>query len=394
MPAITLPRRRASAILAALDRQAATALLGPRQVGKTTLALAIGASRPAIYLDLESAVDRARLADPGLFFDSVADRLVILDEIHRMPEIFALLRGVIDRGRHEGRRTGRFLILGSAGVDLLRQSSETLAGRIAFVDLGPFSVLEIAGERASRERLWVRGGFPDSYLAASDADSFAWRSDFIRIYLERDVPLFGARVPAETLGRLWTMLAHRQGGFLNASDLARALEVSHQSVTRYIDLLCDLLLVRRLPPYSANIGKRMVRSPKVYIRDSGLVHALLGLDGLHAISGHPVAAASWEGFAIETLVAELPPRSRAYTFRTAGGAEIDLLIEWADGRLWAVEIKRSLAPRVRRGFRQACADLAPARAFIVHAGDDRYPLGPGLEAIDLRTLAAELATAT
>lgn len=385
-----IPRLIESNIIQALDRQAAVAIVGPRQVGKTTLALAIGKARNAIYLDLEDRDDRQRLENPVLYLDSVADRLLILDEIHRMPAIFDTLRGVIDRGRREGKGRGRFLILGSAAVDLLRQSGESLAGRIAYVDLAPLCVLEIDDARQARERLWLRGGFPDSFLAAGDAESLALRKDFIRTYLERDVPAFGPRVPAATLERLWTMLAHRQGGLLNASELGRALEISTQSVTRYIDLLSDLFLLRRLPPFHANIGKRLVKSPKVYVRDSGLLHALLGLGSLERLAGHPVVGASWEGFVVESLSTVLPWGSKAFFYRTAAGAEIDLVVEHADGTLWAIEIKRSLAARVGKGFHQACADLKPARAFVVHAGEDRYPVTENVEAIGLRAMAEEL----
>ena len=373
-----------------MSRQAAVALIGPRQVGKTTLALEIARSREAFYLDLEDRDDRSRLAEPTLFLDNLEDRLVILDEIHRMPELFQSLRGIIDRGRRRGKGKGRFLILGSASIDLLRQSGETLAGRIAYIDMAPLSALEVDDARGSRERLWLRGGFPDSYLAATDEDSLALRRDFIRTYLERDVAVFGPRVPATTLERMWTMLAHRQGTMLNASVLARALEVSAQSVTRYIDLLSDLLLVRRLPPLRANVGKRLVKSPKVYVRDSGLVHALLGITSLEQLAGHPVVAESWEGCVIESLASALPPRATPYFYRTSAGAEIDLLIEHSDGERWAVEIKRSLSARVGRGFHLACEDLRPARALLVHAGDDRYPVSETLEAISVRELAGEL----
>ena len=374
----------------ALERQAAVGLIGPRQVGKTTLALEIARSRDALYLDLEERDDRNRLAEPALFLDNVEDRLVILDEIHRMPELFQTLRGVIDRGRRRGKGRGRFLILGSASIDLLRQSGETLAGRIAYIDLAPLSPLEVEDTRASRERLWLRGGFPDSFLAGSDEDSLALRRDFIRTYLERDVAAFGPRVPATTLDRLWTMLAHRQGTTLNASVLARALEASAQSVTRYVDLLVDLLLVRRLPPLHANVGKRLVKAPKVYVRDSGLVHALLGIGSLEQLAGHPVVGESWEGYVIETLISALPPRARPHFYRTSAGAEIDLVVEHPDGARWAVEIKRSLSARVSRGFHLACEDLEPARAFVVHAGDDRYPLSKSVEAIGVREMAGEL----
>jgi predicted AAA+ superfamily ATPase len=388
-----ITRHITSAVEAALARQAAVALIGPRQVGKTTLALAIGERRNALYLDLENRDDRARLSHPTLFFEAVEDRLVILDEIHRMPELFATLRGVIDQGRRIGKGRGRFLMLGSAAIDLLRQS-ETLAGRIAYIDMTPLTAAEVDDSRAARDRLWLRGGFPDAFLAQDDAESLALRQDFIRTYLERDVPMFGPRIPAETLERLWTMLAHCQGGLLNASQLARALEVSTQSITRYIDLLCDLLLVRRLPPLAANVGKRLVKAPKVYVRDSGLVHALLGLETLTQLSGHPVVGQSWEGFVIETLLAALPWRAHASFYRTSAGAEVDLVIDHSDGRRWLIEIKRGLSPKLERGFHQACADLRPERAFAVHAGTECYPLAPGVEAIGIRGLAHVLAAAS
>jgi len=241
--------------------------------------------------------------------------------------------------------------------------------------------------RASRERLWLRGGFPESYLADSDRDSLELRKDFIRTYLERDVPLFGPRMPAATLERLWTMLAHRQGAILNASELARALEVSTQAVTRYIDLLSDLLLVRRLQPYHANVGKRLVKSPKVYVRDSGLTHALLGIETHEQLAGHPVVGTSWEGHVLEGLMSVLPWRTSAFFYRTSAGAEIDLILEHGDGTTWAIEIKRALSAKVGRGFHVASADLKPARAFVVHAGDDRYPVTDGLEGIGVREMA-------
>lgn len=375
----------------ALARQAAVGLIGPRQVGKTTLAQMIAAERPSVYLDLEAEADREKLAEPVLFLEPLQDKLVVLDEIHRAPGLFPALRGIIDEGRRSGQRNGRFLILGSASVDLLRQSGETLAGRIEYVPLGPLNALEVPADQL--QQLWLRGGFPDSFLAASDRDSFAYRRSFIRTYLERDVPMFGPRIPAETLGRLWTMLAHNQAALLNASRLAAALDVSMPTVGRYIDLLADLLLVRRLPPYHANLGKRLVKSPKTYVRDSGLVHALLGIDTREALLGHPVAGASWEGFVIETLLAAAPEHAQASFYRTAAGAEIDLLLELGGPHgLWAIEIKRSLAPKIERGFHQAMQDLHPARSFIVHAGSDRYTKAEGVEAISLQELAAMLHT--
>lgn len=387
-----IDRRIIPKVNAALARQAAVALIGPRQVGKTTLAHAIAATRPSLYLDLEAPGDRNKLSNPELFLKGHEDKLVILDEIHRAPELFRTLRGLIDRGRRKGKRTGRFLILGSAAINLLRQSGETLAGRIEYVDMGPLDVLEVKDSAAARNRLWLRGGFPDSYLAKSDADSFRLRQNFIRTYLERDVPQFGPRIPAETLERLWTMLAHGQGGLLNASRLASGLSVSAPTVTSYVGLLVDLLLVRRLPPFHANVGKRLVKSPKVYVRDSGLVHALLGLRDMDDLAGHPVVGPSWEGFAVETLLAVAPERAKASFYRTAAGAEIDLLIELG-GRngLWAIEIKRGLSPRLERGFHHARRDIKPAKVFLVYSGEDRYPLGDGVEAIGLRALAEMLA---
>lgn len=385
-----IPRYVTSSVESALERQAAVALIGPRQVGKTTLALTIGEKRNALYLDLEDSDDRNRLSSPSLFFETVEDRLVILDEIHRMPELFASLRGVIDKGRRNNKGTGRFLILGSAAIDVLRQSSESLAGRIAYIDMQPITAHEIAHTRTARDELWVRGGFPDSYLAKNDAQSLMIRKDFIRSYLERDVVMFGPRIPATTMERLWTMLAHLQGSMLNASQVARALEVSVQSVTRYTDLLCDLLLLRRLSPYHANIGKRLVKAPKVYVRDSGLVHALLGIESLTQLSGHPVVGMSWEGFVIETLLSVCPWRSNAFYYRTAAGAEIDLLIEHRDGSLWAIEIKRAASAKIEKGFYQALSDVKPTRAFVVHAAEDRYPLKEQCEAISILGLVKEL----
>ena len=387
-----IQRHAFSIVQSALNRQAAVALIGPRQVGKTTLARMIGEQRNALYLDLEDREDRTKLASPRLYLERFEDRLVILDEIHRMPELFQTLRGIIDEGRRKGKGVGRFLVLGSASIDLLRQSGESLAGRIAYVNLKPLTALEIDVRRPAVERLWLRGGFPDHYLAADDAESLALRKDFIRTYLERDVPLFGPRIPAETLERLWTMLAHRQGGLLNASELGRSLAISTQTVTRYIDLLVDLLLVRRLPPYHANVGKRLVKAPKVYVRDSGLLHALLNIETLDRLAGHPVIGASWEGFVLENLLAVLPWRTQPLFYRTAVGAEIDLVLERPDGERWAIEIKRGLAAKLERGFHHAREDLSPTKSFVVYSGEERYPVAEGVEAIGLREMASVLAS--
>lgn len=383
-----IERRIKQRLIEAIDDAPAVALLGPRQVGKTTLAQEIGDTRPSIYLDLESSADRAKLADPEAYLASHEDELVILDEVHRAPELFQSLRGLIDRGRRKGKKAGRFLLLGSASVDLLQQSGESLAGRISYLELGPFDALEAPTD--DLETLWARGGFPSSFLASSDATSFRWRQDFIRTYLERDIPQLVPRLPAETLRRLWTMLAHNQSELLNAANLARALAIDNKTVARYLDLLVDLLLVRRLQPWHSNAGKRLVKSPKVYVRDSGIVHALLRLPTREDVLGHPVVGGSWEGFVIESLVAAAPEGTDASFYRTAAGAEIDLLLTLPGDVLWAVEIKRGSAPKVGRGFHQACADLNPVKTFVVYGGKERFPLGSETEAIGLTELATQL----
>jgi predicted AAA+ superfamily ATPase len=314
---------------------------------------------------------------------------VILDEIQRTPQLFQSLRGLIDAGRRSGQGTGRFLVLGSASMDLLRQSSESLAGRIRYLELAPLDADEVGRER--QDALWLRGGFPQSLLAASDAASLRWRADFIRTYLERDIPQLGPRIPAETLRRLWTMLAHQQGGLLNAAALARALAVDGKTVASYLDLLVDLLLVRRLAPWHGNVRKRLVKAPKVYVRDSGLVHALLGITDREALLAHPVAGGSWEGMAIESLIAAAPRGTEAHFFRTAAGAEIDLLLQ-LPGRPapWAIEIKRAIAPKIERGFHLACDAVAPERRWVVYGGAERFPIAAGVEAIALADLCAEV----
>lgn len=385
-----LKRRIEIQVRADLEAQAAVALLGPRQVGKTTLDLELGAAGPSIYLDLQDPADLDKLADPVLYLQAHEDKLVILDEIQNAPDLFRALRGLIDKGRRKGRRTGRFLILGSASVDLLRQSSESLAGRISYRELSPLDVTETG--QAKQDLLWLRGGFPQSLLARGDAKSLDWRRDFLRTYLTRDIPAFEPRIPAETLRRLWTMLAHAQGTQLNASRLATSLSVSSPTVSRYIDLLVDLLLVRRLQPYHANLGKRLVKSPKIYVRDSGVLHALLAIPTRDALNDHPIVGSSWEGFVIETLITCAPAWTSPFYYRTAAGAEIDLLLELPGGELWAIEVKRSLSPKVERGFYAACDDLKPARRMLVYAGAERVPLPNNVEAIGLHDLAAELVT--
>lgn len=371
-----------------LDESPAVALLGPRQVGKTTLALEIGERRPSLYLDLESDGDRAKLSEPELYLAGHEDKLVILDEVQRMPDLFRNLRGLIDRGRRKGLRAGRFLLLGSASIELLKQSGETLAGRIAYTELGPIDALEVLP--ADLDRLWVRGGFPDSFLAANDRASLRWRQDFIRAYLERDIPMLGPRIAAETLRRFWTMLAHRQSGLLNAAELARALGIDGKTVASYLDLLVDLLLVRRLEPWHSNAGKRLVKSPRVYVRDCGIVHALLGITALDDLLAHPVAGASWEGMVIETAHAAMPKGTQASFYRSGAGAEVDLVLTLPAGERWAIEVKRSLAPKVERGFHHACEDLRPQRRIVVYPGAERFPLADGIDALPLPEFGRDL----
>jgi uncharacterized protein len=387
-----------------LKESPAVVLIGPRQVGKTTLARAIAdgeGEQQALYLDLEQPQDRARLTDPAAYFALHADKLLVLDEVHRAPEIFDVLRGQIDARRRESKSFGHFLILGSAALPLLRQSSESLAGRVAFVEMPPILPSEAPHARPERQdnqpglpadlrRLWLRGGFPPSYLAASDAASLRWRLAFIRSYLERDIPQFGIRVPAATLERFWTMLAHVHGGLLNAQQLAGSLGVSWHTASHYLDLMEDLLLIRRLKPYAANTSKRLVKSPKLYVRDPGLLHALLALRTFDDLLGHPVAGASFEGWAIEALIGALPDGAKPFFYRTQAGAEIDLVIELGPSRLVAIEIKSGSTPTVSRGFHVGAADLRPIAKWVVYSGSERFPLSEGVEAVSLVEAAAAL----
>jgi predicted AAA+ superfamily ATPase len=386
-----IARRHRQPIEDALKRQAGVVLLGPRQVGKTTLAQEIAETRDAVYLDMERTAERRILEEPDLYLDEQMGRLVVIDEVQLMPDLFKALRGQIDQRRRKGFRTGQFLLLGSASDTLLHQSAESLAGRVSYHELTPFGLLETGKDTLSP--LWLRGGFPDSYLAASDGDSSQWREDFIRTYLERDIPAFGLRIPAETLRRFWTMLAHSQGGLLNAAKLAASLGVSGQTVARYLDLLVDLMLVRRLPPWHANAGKRLVRSPKVYIRDSGLTHALLNIGSQEDLLGHPVAGGSWEGFCIENLISTAPRGTEASFYRSSAGAEIDLVLKLPGGALWAIEIKRTTSPKVSRGFHIASDDLSAAHRVLVYAGDKDLPVGDDARAMPLVDALEKLSSA-
>lgn len=368
-----------------LEDNPAVALMGPRQVGKTTLALSLTENRDSVYLDLEDPLDIAKMEDFERFCEFNEDKLIILDEVQRLPEIFAPIRSIIDRRKRKGLVSGQFLFLGSASIELLKQSSETLAGRISYCELFPLSTEEAASNNLETAKLWLRGGFPDSFLAKNDTKSFRWRNDFIRTYLERDIPALGPRIPAETLRRFWTMLAHNQGAQFNASSHARNLDLASVTVGRYLDLLTDLLLVRKISPWLTNVGKRLVKAPKVYIRDSGITHALLGIETHNELLGHPVLGASWEGFVLENLLGVLPTSAQYGYYRTVGGAEIDLVIQKGN-ELWTIEIKSSSAPKVSKGYHIACEDLKPTRKFVVYSGTDHFPLKHGIEAISITGL--------
>lgn len=336
------------------------ALLGPRQVGKSTLARAVAREHPgALVLDLERAQSRERLAQPEVFFAVNRQRLVVLDEVQYLPELFLELRGEIDADR----RPGRFLLLGSASFALLRQS-ESLAGRLAVVDMAPLLVAEAAPSLAQVQTLWLRGGFPDSFTAASERASLGWRESFIRHLLATDLPALGIRVDPELLRRFWRMTAHLQGQLFNASSIAASLGVSQPTVARWLDHLTQALLLRRLEPYHANLGKRLVKSPKVYVRDSGLLHSLLGIHAVNDLLGHPSTGASWEGFCIEQICGLLPPGAQLSFYRTAAGAELDLVVEVGSRKL-GFEIKFSSAPKVTKGFWQACQDVGVQQAYVV-----------------------------
>ncbi|MFN4233031.1 ATP-binding protein [Thermus sp.] len=379
-----IPRRLKPILEERLHQVPVVILTGARQVGKTTLALEVGEALGALYLDLESERDRAKLAAPELYLEGHLDRLVILDEVHRMPQLFPSLRSLVDRARRRGRKACLYLLLGSLSPEVSRYAGESLAGRASYLELAPLDPLEVGPEE--QERLWLRGGFPESFLAPSDAQSLRWRQDFLHTYLEREIPALGGRLPAETLRRLLTMLAHLQGETLHLSRLAGSLGLDGRTVSRYLDHLVDLFLLRRLPPYEANVGKRLVKSPKLYLRDSGLVHALLGITDWDTLLGHPGVGASWEGFVVENLLRVAPEGVLGFFYRTHAGAEIDLLLLFPTGTLWAVEVKRSLSPKPSRGFHQALADLRPQAAFVVYPGEEAFPLAPGILAIPLPQL--------
>ncbi len=382
-----IKRRLEAKIHEALSRSPSVALMGPRQVGKTTIALNISETTPSVYLDLENSLDLQKVRDIVSFHNVNRDKLIILDEIQRLPEVFSPLRGIIDKERRKRNKAGQFLFLGSASIDLLRQSSESLAGRIAYLELFGINQLEYPNDINT---LWLRGGFPESLLATSEKDSLEWRRDFIKTYLERDIPQLGPRIPSETLERFWTMLAHHQGSVFNAANLGRNLDVTGVTIGRYLDLMVDLLLVRRLKPWIYNAGKRLIRSPKVYIRDSGITHALLNIIDHNQLLGNPVVGGSWEGFVIENILSVAPTGVQPFYYGTPGGAEIDLILEFSAKTKWAIEIKKSSSPTVSKGFHIACDDINPERRYVVYSGTDQFSLGNGVMAISLADLMHEV----
>ncbi|MFN2289218.1 MAG: ATP-binding protein [Chromatocurvus sp.] len=385
-----LKRELTEQLQSAIAQAPAVALLGARQVGKTTLAKTIAENIDSIYLDLEAPEDLLKLSDPASFLSAHADKLVILDEIQRSPELFPVLRGLIDKNRGQGRRAGQFLLLGSASMDLMRQSSESLAGRISYLEMSGLNLIEVGGNLQERQVLWLRGGFPDSYLAGDDDLSMDWLENLVRTYLERDIPQMGFRVPAARLRRLWTMLAHLQGETINYSRLASNLEVDAKTVSHYIDILTDLLLVRRLGPWHANVKKRLVKSPRFYVRDSGILHRLLGINSYDALLSNPVLGKSWEGFAVENIHSILPHRAETYFYRTAAGAEIDLVIKMPSSEILAVEIKHGVAPKIDKHYSQTCHDVGANHKYILYGGEDEFPVRHDVKIISLSGLMERL----
>jgi predicted AAA+ superfamily ATPase len=373
----------------ALDSMPVVALLGPRQVGKTTLALEIAGKRLEkkwTYLDLELESDLSKLTDAESYLKGFEGRLLIIDEVQRRPELFPLLRGLVDARKRKGEKTAQFLLLGSASRDLLYQSSESLAGRIRYLELSPFKVWELHQHDPlgfNVNKLWFRGGFPDSYLAASDEDSWEWRNDFIATYVERDLPGLGPRIPSARMKIFWTMLAHFHGQQIVYSSLGKSLEVSHTTIKTYLDILTDFYMVRQIQPWSGNTKKRLVKSPKIYLRDTGLLHKLLNIPSYESLLGNPMIGASWEGFVAENIILQLTDQWRYSYYRSSTQAEIDLVLEGPDDEVWAIEIKRSAAPQISRGFHTAAEDIKATRKFVVYSGSERYPLGQSTEAIGL-----------
>jgi len=373
-----LERRITPRLRASLARFPAVALLGPRQVGKTTLAREIARDDGAVFLDLERPADLARLHDAETYLGSVADRLVVIDEIQRMPALFPVLRALID----EQRRAGRFLLLGSASPALRRQSAESLAGRIEYLELAPFTLDEVGATAENQQKLLLRGGFPESFLAPSDKASLRWRNAFIRTFLEQELPQLGITIPASQLRRFWLMLAHLHGQLWNASQVAASLGLTAPTMRRYLDILADTFMLRVLAPYHANLGKRLIKSPKIYLRDSGLLHALLGIETLDALYAHPIIGAAWEGLVVEHLISHAAESASPSFYRTVAGAELDLILETPD-RMQAFEAKLGINPKLSKGYHLALNDLNIACGQVVYSGLDSYQMAQDARVMNL-----------
>jgi len=364
------------------------ALLGSRQVGKTTLAQDLEPGKPIHYLDLERPSDLAKLADPELYLGKFTDHLVVLDEIQRLPDIFPLLRSLVDERRRAGEKTAQFLLLGSASPELLRQGSETLAGRISYLEMHPLTLNEVATPddgMESMDRHWFRGGYPESFLAENDSTASQWCDDFVTSYVERYLPQIGVAASPTILRRLCSMLAHQQGCTVNVSKLAGSLGIDGKTVRHYMGLLEGLYLLRSLPAWSRNAGKRLVKSPKTYWRDSGLLHSLGGLLDIEQVLGHPVCGHSWEGYCIEQILATIPQNITASHYRTLAGAEVDLVLEHPDGEIHAIEIKRTLSPKLTPAFIESCKTLGATKATYLIPEGEPFPLTSEVEAMSLRS---------
>ncbi|GMQ25148.1 ATP-binding protein [Algoriphagus sp. oki45] len=364
-------------------------ILGPRQVGKTTLALEFAKpllDKPVHYLDLELDSDLAKLDDPESYLRQFENQLLVIDEVQRKPDLFRIIRGLVDIRKRAGEKAGHFLLLGSASKELLQQSSETLAGRIRYLELTPFTANELHQNDPlgfSLEKLWFRGGFPDSYLAESDQESWNWRQDFITTYVEKDIPLFGPQVPATRMKRFWTMLAHFHGQQANLSNIGKSLDVSHTTVKTYLDTLQDFFMVRQVQPWSGNIKKRLVKTPKIFIRDTGLLHGLLSIYNFDQLLGHPIIGASWEGFVVENILNTISSTWTPRYYRSSNQAEIDLILERNNQEVWAIEVKRSSAPSLSAGFHNACEDIGATKKWVIYSGKERFPVKNETEVIGL-----------
>jgi predicted AAA+ superfamily ATPase len=375
-----IKRRIYNEIIETLQQFPVIGILGSRQVGKTTLAKEIQKQfQPSIYVDLELPSDFSKLNDAELFLSSYQDNLIIIDEIQHKLELFQIIRALVDKNR----KPGRFIILGSASPELVKKSSESLAGRIYYHYLNPFSIDEVGFDSKLIDDLWLRGGYPNSFLAIDEKQSFKWREAFVTTFLERDIPKFGVRIPFTQLRRFWTMIAHLHGSLWNASKVALSLGVTPPTSKSYLDILEGTFIVRQLQPFFTNVKKRLVKSPKIFLRDSGILHSLLNLENRDELLSHPIVGHSWEGFVIEQIINNLPPGYGSYFYRTSAGAEIDLVITKGNKPILCLDVKLSLSPQVSAGFSNAIDDLKCDKGFVVYPGKDIYPIKKNIRAVPI-----------